>query len=252
MSARLSPFGLLVMALPDADPRDIAAAELRAAVLQHRVVVLRGFRVLDNEGFVSLCRGLGELLEWSFGIVNQLQARADAKNYLYTAREVPFHWDGAFTARVPSLIVFNCELAPAAGEGGETLFCDAAALLRRAGPGQLEAWSRVEIDYRTERVAHYGGHFRSPLLGHHPVTGEKVLRYAEPVEDLNPVTLEVSGADRRALVADFATRLRDPAVCLSHAWRDGDLLIADNHALLHGRRSFSNPARRHLLRINVL
>jgi len=41
-------------------------------------------------------------------------------------------------------------------------------------------------------------------------------------------------------------------VGLAHHWRTGDIVIADNHALLHGRRAFKQDAKRHLRRVNIL
>jgi alpha-ketoglutarate-dependent taurine dioxygenase len=54
----------------------------------------------------------------------------------------------------------------------------------------------------------------------------------------------------------MAALLRDPQNCAEHAWRAGDVLIADNHALLHGRKAFVkafvDAARRHIRRVNIL
>lgn len=252
----LEPFGVVVVA----PRRGAHAGEIPARLLEEwvghgGVVVARGFAPLGGDELPEFGRRFGEVLGWDFGEVNELRARAGAKNYLYTNREVPFHWDGAFAGRVPRYIIFQCESAPPPGAGGETLFCDTRRLLERAAPGVREAWGRVTVTYSTEKVVHYGGTFTSPLLSTHPVGGGPVLRYAEPVEDLNPVRLEIEGVAaeaRAAFLLDLRRRLRDPEVCYAHRWRDGDILVADNHALLHGRRAFAESAPRHIRRVNVL
>jgi alpha-ketoglutarate-dependent taurine dioxygenase len=252
----LEPFGVVVTAAREGTH----AGEIPARLFEEwagrgGVVVARGFAPLVGAALPEFGRRFGELLEWDFGEVNDLRVRPDAKNYLYTNHEVPFHWDGAFVGRVPRYIVFQCEAAPPRGAGGETLFCDTRRLLERAAPDVRESWERVAIKYSTEKVVHYGGTFTSPLLVAHPSSGEPVMRYAEPVEDLNPVSLEMEGvADeaRAAFLLDMRRRLRDPEVCYAHRWRDGDILIADNHALLHGRRAFAESAPRHVRRVNVL
>jgi alpha-ketoglutarate-dependent taurine dioxygenase len=224
-------------------------------IAQHRLVVLRGFPPpADEDAMLRLCGALGELLEWEFGAVNELQPREDARNYLYTEREVPFHWDGAFVGRVPHYIFFHCVEAPPRGSGGETLFCDTVRLLSRITPAQREAWQRISITYSTEKVVHYGGTFTSPLLARHPVSGEEVLRFAEPVADLNPVRLTIHGlaGEEAAFLEEIHNLLRDPSCCYAHTWQPGDQLLADNHALLHGRRAFTQSARRHLRRVNIL
>jgi pyoverdine/dityrosine biosynthesis protein Dit1/alpha-ketoglutarate-dependent taurine dioxygenase len=243
----LSPFGIRVEGHGAPLP---AAALLESWIAAHRVVVLRGFadpQVLD------LARSLGEPLLWSFGAVNELAPRTDAVNYLYTRSAVPFHWDGAFLGTIPRFILFHCLEAPA--EGGETLFCDTTRVLDCVRAERRALWSTVNVTYRTEKLAHYGGAFTSPILGKHPVTGETTLRFAEPVDDLNPVELELCGvaADlASAIVDDLGVRLREPDVCLIHRWVPGDLVLADNHALLHGRRAFAEGTPRRIRRVNVI
>jgi alpha-ketoglutarate-dependent taurine dioxygenase len=252
----LEPFGVVVTSAREgADAREIPARRFEELVGRGGVVVARGFAPLYADALPRFGRRFGEVLEWDFGEVNDLRARADAKNYLYTNHDVPFHWDGAFVGCVPRYIIFQCESAPPEGAGGETLFCDTRRLIERAASDAHESWARVRITYSTDRVVHYGGTFTSPLLATHPLSGEPVMRYAEPVEDLNPVRLEIEGvADgaRESFLLDMRRRLRDPAVCYAHRWRDGDILIADNHALLHGRRAFAESAPRHIRRVNVL
>lgn len=255
----LEPFGVVVTATREgAHVGEIPARlfeEWVGHVGQGGVVVARGFAPLGADELPEFGKRFGEVLEWDFGEVNELRVRADAKNYLYTSHEVPFHWDGAFVGRVPRYIIFQCESAPPEGAGGETLFCDTRRLLERVAPAARESWRRVAVTYSTEKVVHYGGTFTSPLLATHPVSGEPVLRFAEPVEDLNPVRLEIEGVaaeERAAFLLDMRRRLRDPAVCYAHRWRGGDILVADNHALLHGRRAFAESAPRHILRVNVL
>src|SRR5262249_10791630 len=154
-------------------------------------VVLRGFGALAGDALPAFGAALGELAAWEFGVVNELAAREGARNYIYTDREVPFHWDGAFAARAPRYIVFACDDAPPPGSGGATLFTDTPRLLRRAGDARCALWGRVQITYETEKIVHYGGRVTAPMLATHPATGEVVLRYAEPVDDINPVRLSI-------------------------------------------------------------
>ena len=192
--SKREPFGLTVS--PErgmAGLSEIPIETLRSWVRQYRLLVLRGFVSPDGEQLINFGKSLGEVQEWEFGAVNNLEVRPDAKNYLYTNREVPFHWDGAFAGRIPGVIVFHCEQAPDPESGGETLFCDTTALLSQADPETKSLWKGIEITYSTEKVAHYGGSFTSRFLGRHPDTGEEVVRFAEPVHDLNPVRLDIRG-----------------------------------------------------------
>lgn len=252
----LKPFGLVVEAQQQGtDLRTIPVIALRRWVDDHRVVILRRFAPLAGAELPEFCLRLGQILEWDFGSVNDLRVQADAQNYLYTNREVPFHWDGAFVGRIPHYIFFHCDVAPATGNGGETLFCDTIRLLERAPLERREMWEQTTITYTTEKIVHYGGSFTSPMIERHPVSGEKVLRFAEPVVDLNPVQLDIEGLPEEAQVAlldDMHARLNDDEVCYAHEWKSGDVVIADNFVLLHGRRAFAESAARRIRRVNIL
>ena len=70
-SATLTPFGLLVHApSPGTALADLPVEPLRRAVLQARLLVLRGFAPFaDREALAGYCRAWGDLLEWDFGSV---------------------------------------------------------------------------------------------------------------------------------------------------------------------------------------
>lgn len=252
----IRPFGLLVAATSSGtELHELPPDTLQELLTRNRLVVLRGFTPLEGDALPAFCRRLGPLAEFEFGTVNRLQVDPEARNYLYTDRAVPFHWDGAFIGSVPRAIFFHCDVAPPAESGGETLFSDAVAIVSRAPAKRVVLWTKVQITYSTQKVVHYGGTFTSPLLTLHPSTGERTLRFAEPVEDLNPVRLEIHGlphGEEEAFLSDLSARLRSPDVCYAHSWRDGDVLIADNHALLHGRSPLRGTSRRRIRRVNIL
>lgn len=253
---QLEPFGIVVRSnVVGSALGSLSLDTIRDIVTQSRVVVFRGFARLEGDDFPAFCSNFGEVLEFDFGVVNELSTRTDTKNYLYTNRDVPFHWDGAFIGRIPSLIFFHCDEAPEAGSGGETLFTDTSLMLEAASTEIRAKWESINITYTTEKIVHYGGSFSSPMIMSDPRTGKAVIRYAEPVTDLNPVTLDINGlpdGEREAFIIDMHERLNQPSVCYSHSWQDGDLLIADNHTLLHGRRAFNVESKRRIRRVNIL
>jgi L-tyrosine isonitrile desaturase/decarboxylase len=254
--SRLRPFGIVVSAEQQGASIDaVSISALKTLVDEHRVVLLRGFAPLPGDALPNFCRRLGEPLEWEFGTVNELRVQTEARNYLYTSGAVPFHWDGAFAGRVPRYIFFHCDVAPPLASGGETLFCDTTRLLSLASPAERERWSRIAITYTTEKIVHYGGTFTSPLITAHPDGVEEILRFAEPVADLNPVRLEIkglTGQTEREFLEEMHRRLRDERASYVHRWMDGDVLIADNYRLLHGRRAFTQSAERRIRRVNIL
>jgi alpha-ketoglutarate-dependent taurine dioxygenase/4-hydroxybenzoate polyprenyltransferase len=251
----LAPFGLSVTVPAGTTWDDLDPATIKAWVDAHRVLMLRGLAPMEPQVLAAAAQKIGPLQPWIFGAVHELKRDAKAENYLYTEHAVPLHWDGAFADAVPHWLVFRCVAAPPADAGGETVFVDTVAALTRATAAQRERWSRARVRYTTEKKAHYGGTFTASVIDIHPTLGVPVIRYAEPVSDLNPVAvlpLSLDPPAAEALMAELREALYDPRVQLAVPWRDGDVVIADNHALLHGRRAFDADAPRHLLRVNVL
>ena len=253
---RLDPFGLLVTAsTSDSDLREIAPETLAGWTDEAKVVVLRGLPLLPAADFEAYCARWGELLRWDFGAVLDLKVQEDPKNYLFTRGPVPFHWDGAFAHVEPRYFLFQC-LDARPGGGGETVFCDTVAAYAAASPEQRAVWDRVRISYRTDKLAHYGGDVTHPLVSTHPASGETVLRYAEPLDPerfINPLFLDVEGApDGDRLVAELSEYLWRPEFCYAHAWRPGDIVVVENHALIHGRYPFVGDSTRHLQRVQII
>jgi alpha-ketoglutarate-dependent taurine dioxygenase len=258
----LRPFGVRLTASRPASFTSLDPDWLRQLTRSHKIVALRGFERLSKDDFIVAARRFGDLLEWNFGYVLDVIVHQEPQNYIFTKGNTPYHWDGAFAKQVPEFLLFQCLEAPDC-EGGETTFCDTATALKNASSSELSLWRSTEITYRTDKKAHYGGEKRQTLVDRHPVTGEAILRFAEPLNedsvDLNPLHLEIR-QNGKTLSSDEAKKFLDglilhlyaDEVLYAHRWRDGDFLLADNHALLHGRRSFFDSSRRHLQRIHIL
>ena len=192
----LTPFGARFEFPVGTRLADLDPAQVKQWVDEHRVVQLRGLTPEPAHVLAAQCRRLGPLQPWSFGAVHELKQVARTENYLYTEHAVPLHWDGAFADAVPHWLIFQCLAAPPEGSGGETVFVDTVKVLESATPELRQTWDRAQIRYTTEKKAHYGGSFVSPVIAQHPTLGVPVIRYAEPVADLNPVTVEPVGLSR--------------------------------------------------------
>lgn len=249
----LSPFGARVDVTPGTRLDELPVAQLKAWVDVHKVVLLRGLSEEPPHLLAKASRRLGPLQPWPFGSVHELKQVARTENYLYTAHAVPLHWDGAFADAVPHYLVFECLAAPESG--GETVFVDTARVLANATAEQRARWAKARVRYTTEKKAHYGGTFTANVIARHPTLGTQVIRFAEPVVDLNPVEVTPVAMDAShgdALVRELSTALAAEDATLALPWKPGDFVLADNHALLHGRRAFTDGAPRHIYRVNVL
>lgn len=255
----LKPFGALIQPLPPAQTvMDLCMDSLYSIMRENRLLVFRGFSSLTPSELVAFAKSWGEILVWDYGEILDVLAHPNPKNYIFTPGKVPFHWDGAFHSQTPHYQLFQCLQASGTHDGGDTLFCNTVQLLQNLPDRLRERWEGITIKYSTEKVAHYGGTVIQPLLALSP-TGEEVLRYGEPADkntsDLNPFFLEVDGVDYSEvnfLIKEINTALYHPEVCYSHQWQQGDILIADNFSLLHGRNAYNPEASRHLQRVHIL
>jgi alpha-ketoglutarate-dependent taurine dioxygenase len=247
----LYPFGLLATTNPGADIYAVPAPVLRAWAAEHRLVVLRGFALLEGEELPAFCETLGEVIAWDLNREEDRHpARREEKHLLAPEQAVPLHWDGMFAEQTPSFTLFHCDAAPAEGEGSEAIFCDTTRMLRQAKSEERALFEQVEIAYREDE----GGGIIAPLVVPHPVTEEATLRFAEPVPGDNGVALTLRGIGEdaaEAFIEQLRSRLLAPDVGYAHAWKTGDMILADNHALLHGRRALRSGARRSVRRVSV-
>lgn len=252
----LAPFGLLIISKDTlSDLSVFKPKQIMGWINQHQIVVFRGFKSMNKQPFALYAQKLGKPFQWPFGAINDLIVKPETENYIYTANKVPLHWDGAFVKKIPHLILFQCIKAPPSGSFGGTTFCNTIKVVESMDTQTKKKWSNISIKYTTEKKVHYGGEITQNLLDKHPVTNQDILRYAEPVNDLNPVFLEVNGnkdEDQDLFIENMEKTLYNKAFVYTHHWQDGDFVIADNFALLHGREAFTGDNNRYIQRINLL
>lgn len=252
---QLSPFGLCVHNQGNGGHiSQFSPEQIQAWVRQHQLVLFRGFELFPKQELALFAQQLGRPLQWPFGAINDIKVKPKTENYIFTDHKVPMHWDGAFTQKVPYIILFQCLEAPGDADGGGTTFAHTGRMLKAASAEEVEAWKKIQITYRTEKKAHYGGEVKQKLVAPHQVDAQPVLRYAEPVDDLNPVSLEVRGLEGESqddFVQAMEARLYDPENRYVHHWKPGDFVLADNHTLLHGREAYNNQNGRHIQRVNL-
>ncbi len=242
----LKPFGIeLSPAVPGADVRSLPTRLLHGLVREYKLVLLRGWTgVSTTDALTGFGERIGPLLEWPYGYVSELTGTGDRG-------DVAMHWDGLFLPVIPEFRMLHCVTAPPSGGGGESTFCDTAAILRELPPALLRRWSQVTGTYRGTS-AYYDAEIIAPLVDRHPHSGERVLRYVEPApggprlsfSGLSDVEIEVTHRE-------IADRLYHPDYCYQHAWQYGDLVVADNFTLLHGRTAFPGNSPRHLRLVHV-
>jgi alpha-ketoglutarate-dependent taurine dioxygenase/4-hydroxybenzoate polyprenyltransferase len=252
----LSPFGVIIRNTGITPGiTDFTREQIFSWLEQYKLLVFRGFRNMEKQDLALYAQSLGEPYQWVFGAINELKVKPDIENYIYTDREVPLHWDGAFVEKIPYIIFFQCITAPGKEDLGGTTFADTVSLLENISQEKHQEWQKINIVYTTEKIVHYGGKIRQKLVSTHPLNKKPVLRYAEPVYDLNPVSLKIEGLNGKKpekFIDEMRQLLYDQKFLYTHQWEPGDIVFADNFSLLHGREAFKNPNERYIQRVNIL
>lgn len=255
------PFGLVIQARAQTDDlRDIDVNKLKELVWSERLIVLRGFRSFGGANdFSDYCGRWGEVSVWPFGKVLELVERNNPEDHIFDNNYVPLHWDGMYRPQVPEFQLFSCVKAPKSGQGGRTTFSNTVQVLDRAPAHLKELWGKVTGHYQ-RKMEFYDSKTVSPIIDSHPLRRHSVIRYNEPPSQgfgnfVNPPTLEFTGVSSDE-ISEFHSTLRDalysPENFYAHEWQEGDLVVADNFSLLHGREGFETKAPRHLRRVHVL
>lgn len=259
--SKIEPFGLLIEPThPNQDVRTLDVEALRELLWSDRLIILRGFRTFaDAEDLSTYCERWGEISLWPFGKVLELKERNNPEDHIFDNNYVPLHWDGMYRPQVPEFQIFHCVQAPLQGQRGRTTFSNTALALENASARSRKLWEKVTGSYE-RKMEFYNSKTVSPVIDTHPLRHFPVIRYNEPPRVgfgnfLNPPTLEFTGVSSEELT-EFHESLREtlysPENFYAHEWQEGDVVIADNFSLLHGRESFETKAPRHLRRVHVL
>ena len=185
----------------------------------------------------ALTQRMGYLREVCFGRVRDLKTSLKADNVAFTSVDVKPHTDGS-NYRWPYEVQFlHCMVQGA--RGGDSYVVDGFAVaeaLRRDDPAAFELLSRIRVAYKVG-------------------SGSFDVRHSGPVFDLdrdgNLRFVRYSNQQRRVLEAalediepfyaayhKLSAMMNDPARQIAFRLRVGDVLMFDNHRVLHARTAF--------------
>lgn len=214
-----------------------AAPSLQAALLEHGLLVMRGAPLTPAQ-HVAASRLFGELeiFPHAPGQVDgvpqifRLASRAGEGH-----RDVGRYWhsDGSFRADPTPISIWHAVAVPE--QGGDTLFSDLRAAYRVLSEEE-QTMARAVQTFHRNGVQH-------PLVRRHPHTGEPAL-YINIA-----LTAAIAGMGKQAadeLLEHLDSHLSRPGAVYRHAWREGDLVIADNLRVAH-RATAADPRFRRIL-----
>jgi L-tyrosine isonitrile desaturase/decarboxylase len=256
----IKPFGLLLEPTHlNTHVHDLDIENLRTLFGQEQLLLLRGFDTFQKtDDFSNYCERWGEVSIWPFGKVLELIEQENPKDHIFDNQYVPLHWDGMYRPQVPEYQIFHCVKAPLLGQGGRTTFSNTLLALKSASAEEKALWNKVTGTYK-RKMEFYDSKTVSPIITKHPQKNVSVIRYNEPPSQtkghfVNPPDLKFNGANHEELKLfhrGLEKALYSPENFYAHEWQNGDIVIADNFSLLHGREGFTSKSPRHLQRVHV-
>jgi taurine dioxygenase len=222
-------------------------AELRAALLAHRVVFLRGQDHATDEDHYEFAAQLGEVTS------PHPTVRGDGVAVLpidsHEGKANAWHTDVTFVDRIPAISVLRAITLPP--YGGTTVWANTVRAYQTLHPalqamaGKLRAVHTNVYDYAGEHALvggidvkeeAYQAEFRSrhfetehPLVRVHPETGEPSLLLGQFVRAISGL----SSQDSQELFRILQRHITQLENTVRWSWQSGDLAIWDNRATQH-------------------
>ena len=247
------------------EPTPETFAALEAALIEHKVIVVRG-QQLNTEQHVRMSRLFGELEVHPMrpqGAFPEILVLDNHKDNPVLSTDV-WHSDTTFRKNPTRYTILRCEIIPKLG--GDTLFADMEA----AYAGLSDTFKRM-IDGL--RAVHDFQNFRvlfkntdedraklqkmeelfpnpsHPVVRTHPVTGRKCM-YVNP-----QFTLRIEGLDTdesRAILEVLFAQAHVPEYQFRVRWHPGTVVFWDNRSTQHYAANDYYPNRRRMERTAVI
>lgn len=256
MGIRVRPYAITIGATVDgvdlAEPiTDSGSRQIREALDAYGVLVFPGQHSVDDEAQLRLAAlwGPPPPSPWE-----TQHGRKSLITVIYTddshkppsGRDVAFHTDMSFTEQIPDVAVLRPVVIPPSG--GATAWADARAALRHLSPALLDeirglrALHRVGRRFAKRMAINFGADAgdavasrfaegcQHPVVVVHPRTGDEVLfvnpRYTRHVLDMPEI-------DSDELLGRLFATFEQPQLQLTHQWRNGDVVVWDEHRVVH-------------------
>ncbi|AMB83827.1 gamma-butyrobetaine dioxygenase [Pseudomonas agarici] len=226
---------------------EFAALKADPNILLHWLLALRDTGLTQVRGVPTEPGSLAEVAkliafirQTNFGVLFNVQSKADADSNAYTAFNLPLHSDLPTRELQPGLQFLHCLVNDT--EGGESIFVDGfaiAAALRQEDPAAFSALCEIPVEFRN-KDRHSDYRCLAPIIALDSLGQVSEIRMANflrgpfdaPTEQM-PV---LYGAYRRFIAMSREARFR-----LIRRLDPGQLWCFDNRRILHARNAF-DPA----------
>lgn len=178
--------------------------------------------------------------ESNFGVLFNVQSKADADSNAYTAFNLPLHSDLPTRELQPGLQFLHCLVNDA--DGGESIFVDGFAIaeaLRREDPQAFDTLCRLPVEFRN-KDRHSDYRCLAPIIALDTLGQVSEIRMANFLRGPFDTSVEQMPRLYRAY-RRFIALTREPRFRLMQRLEPGQLWCFDNRRTLHARNAF-DPA----------
>jgi gamma-butyrobetaine dioxygenase len=218
---------------------DVIAAAMVDAFEQWGLIRLTGAPTDDRE-VERFADRLAYVREIAFDRVANIKVSVDPYTLGFTNSSLPMHTDCSGYSWPPNVMVFHCMQNEVAG--GASQYVDGAkviAQLRKSNPDALRILTEHDVEFRLwSKQADTLSQYPPVMLDQ---AGDlALLRYANwTVQPLKTVPFDTVPRWYDAWRA-LAERVNAPENRLSHRCEPGEMLLINNHRVLHGRDAFDD------------
>ncbi|WP_438300011.1 gamma-butyrobetaine dioxygenase [Pseudomonas sp. NMS19W] len=175
--------------------------------------------------------------ESNFGVLFNVQSKADADSNAYTAFNLPLHTDLPTRELQPGLQFLHCLVNDA--EGGESIFVDGFAIaeaLRQEDPASFKALCEIPVEFRN-KDRHSDYRCLAPIIALDALGRVAEIRMANFLRGAFDTSVEQMPVLYRAY-RRFIAMTREPRFRAMQRLNPGELWCFDNRRTLHARNAF--------------
>lgn len=244
--------GALVLGLDLRDALDDETlASLRAALLEHLVICIRGQSELTPDGQVAFAARWGTIEPHPY--VEPIEGHPEMiRIYDPNPLTETWHTDFSYNRNPPAISFLLARVVPA--YGGDTMFSNAYRVFDGLSEGLKQTLRGLRAVHRGTELAKSKGLTDDeitsvhPVVAVHPETGRELLNVNDCyVKHLDGWTV----AEGRPLLESLYSSFGRPEYTYRHKWQVGDLLIWDNRAVQHRAVGDTDGQPRDLHRVTV-
>ncbi|WP_137819374.1 gamma-butyrobetaine dioxygenase [Pseudomonas sp. 2FG] len=188
----------------------------------------------------AIAQRISFIRESNFGVLFNVQSKADADSNAYTAFNLPLHSDLPTRELQPGLQFLHCLVNDAVG--GESIFVDGFAIaeaLRQEAPEDFRTLCEMPVEFRN-KDRHSDYRCLAPIIALDAYGAVSEIRIANFLRGPFDVEAQQMPLLYRAY-RHFQTLTRDPRFRLIRRLDAGQLWCFDNRRTLHARNAF-DPA----------